>query len=383
MAEKVAVVGAGFTSLRALSPDVSFREMIFEAATRAYEDAGIAPRDIDSVVALGEDFREGTCISDEYVPDQLGAVQKPIQTVTGDGLQGLGVAVMLLQTGAFEVVVLEGHSKASNIRHPAHVEAMALDPGFVRPHKWHPNFVAGLEMRRFLEDSGNTAAQAARVAVKNRRNALCNPIAAYPANLSVEQVLASRPLAEPLRDLETAAPADGAFVFVIARESALKRLRGQPVFVDGIAWSSDTSNLFNRSWGEATYARQAAERAYASAGVGNPREDFNFAEVDDSFAYKELQHLEALGLAPKGQSGRLLEQGMFERGGKLPVNVSGGSLGCGHLHDASALRSLLEVVLQLRGHAGERQVAGARRGLVSSWRSIPTATGAVAVLSRR
>ncbi len=383
MTEKVAVVGAGFTSLRAMSPDMSFREMVFDAAVRAYEDAGITPRDIDSVVALGEDFREGTCISDEYVPDQLGAVQKPVQTVSGDGLQGLGVAAMLLNTGACEIVVLEGHSKASNIRHPAHVEAMALDPGFVRPHGWHPVFVAGLEMRRFLHESGNTAAQAARVVAKNRRNALRNPIAAYPAKVSFEQVLESRPLAEPLRELDCAAPADGAFVFVIARESAFKRLRGQPVFLDGISWISDTCNLFTRGWGEASYTRQAAERAYAMAGVSSPSRDLNFAEVDDSFAYKELQHIEALGLAPKGQGGTMLEQGAFDAGGKLPVNVSGGSLGCGHLHDASSLRGLLEAVLQLRGHAGERQVANARRGLVCSWRSIPTATGAVAVLSRR
>lgn len=383
MSERVAIVGAGFTPLRAVSPEVSYRELIFEAAVRAYEDAGIQPQQIDSVVTLAEDYREGTCIADEYTPDQLGVVHKPVQTVTGDGVQGLATAWMLLGTGTCDLVLLEGHSKASNILHPAHVEAMALDPTYVRPHAWHPDFVAGLEMRRFLHESGNTAAQVARVVVKNRRHALRNPIAAYPGRLSVEQVLSARALAEPLTELEAAPTADGAFVFVLAREAALGRCTGPPVFLDGIAWFSDTCNLPTREWGRARYAEQAARRAYEMAGVNDPPKDVDFAEIEDVYAYKELQHLEALGLAGRGESGRLSEQGVFDASGRLPVNVSGGSLGCGYLHDASALRAVWEAVLQLRGQAGPRQIPNARRGAVCSWRGVPTGTGGVAVLSRR
>jgi acetyl-CoA C-acetyltransferase len=131
--------------------------------------------------------------------------------------------------------------------------------------------------------------------------------------------------------------------------------------------------------------------AYRMAGITNPASQIDFAEVDDTFSYKELQHLEALGLARPGESGRLLEEGAFstERGFNpghsgpgLPVNVSGGHLGCGYTHDMSGLRSVLEVVLQLRGEAGERQLSGVKVGLAQSWRGIPTATGAVAVLRR-
>lgn len=383
MNERVAIVGAGFTPLRAVSPHASFRELIFEAAVRAYEDAGATPKDVDSFVTVAEDYQDGTCIMDEYTPDQIGAVLRPVQTVSGDGIEGLGVAWMLVRTGQFPVVLLEGHSKASNVRHPAHIEAMALDPSFVRPHAWHPAFVAGMEMRRYLHDSGTTEAQVARVAAKNRGNALKNPIAAYPARISPEQVLASRPIADPLRELNTSPSADGAFVLILAAESALGRFRGQPVFVDGVAWICDTCNLHTRDWGRAAYAEAAARQAYAEAGIKDPRNDVAFAEVDDTHAYKELQHLEALGLAERGMAGKLLEQGTFDPGGKLPVNVSGGSLGCGNLFEANPLRGLYEAVLQLRGHAGARQVAGAKRGLVSSWRGAPTATGGVAVLSGR
>jgi acetyl-CoA C-acetyltransferase len=163
----------------------------------------------------------------------------------------------------------------------------------------------------------------------------------------------------------------------------MKRCKGKPVELEGIGWSSDTCNVHTRDWGKAAYATQAADRAYALANIKKPAEKIDFAEVDDAYSYKELQHLEALGLAPEGQAAKLLEKGTFEPDGELPVNISGGSLGCGSLHDASPFRGLLEAVLQLRGQAVERQLAKAKRGLVCSWRGVPTATGGVAILSGR
>ena len=115
--------------------------------------------------------------------------------------------------------------------------------------------------------------------------------------------------------------ADGAIVLVLAREDALSRVRGQPVFIKGIGWSQHSPNLEEREWHRAVYAELAAQRAYEMAGITDPAAQIDLAEVDDTFAYKELQHIEALRLAPQGESGRLLEQGV------LPVNVSGGHLG--------------------------------------------------------
>ncbi len=380
MFERIAIVGAGYTAFRSVSPEVSFREMVYEAAVKAYADAGIGPGDVGTFVSITEDYNEGTAIADEYVPDQLGAVLKPVHTVTSDGITGLASLVMQLETEQFDVAVIEGHSKASNIDYPAHIEAFALDPIYTRPLGLHPRFVAGLEMRSFLEETGNTEEQAAAVVVKNRMAALSNPLAAYPARITVEDVMASPPDAEPLKRGETASLADGAIVLVLARESKLSRLKGSPVFIKGIGWSQDTPNIADRDFHRAAYAEQAAERAYRMADIRNPASEVDFAEVDDTFSYKELQHLESLGLAPFGESGQMLARGAFDASGALPVNVSGGNLGCGSAHDASGLRSVLEVVLQLRGKAGERQLPGVKTGLAQSWRGIPTATGGVAVL---
>ena len=376
MPQRVAIVGVGYTHFRPESPEVSYREMIFEAATNAYADAGIRPADVDTFLSLSEDYLEGTAIADEYVPDQLGAVLKPVHTIAGDGITGIASATMQLKTGQFDIAVVEGRSKASNILYPAHIEAFALDPVYVRPLGLHPSFVAGLEMRAFLENTGRTERQVALVVCKNRKNAMKNPMAAYPAELSPDDVLGSAPVAAPLKEAEVAAYADGAIVLVLAREDALSRVPRQPVFIKGIGWGQHSPNLEEREWHRAIYAELAAHRAYEMAGITDPAAQIDLAEVDDTFAYKELQHLEALRLAPAGESGRLLEESA------LPVNVSGGHLGCGYGYDLSGLRSVLEAVLQLRGEAGERQVKDARVGVAQSWRGIPTASGGVVVLER-
>jgi acetyl-CoA C-acetyltransferase len=380
MQERIAIVGVGYTPLRPITPEVSFRELIFEAAVKAYADAGIRPRDVSTFVSVTEDYIEGTAIADEYVPDQLGAVLKPVHTITSDGITGLASVVMQLETQQLDIAVIEGHSKASNVVHPAHIEAFALDPIYARPLGFHPRYVAGLEMRAFLAETGNTQEQAALVVEKNRGNALRNPLAAYPAFLTAEDVLCSPPEAEPLKRGDIASYADGAIVMVLARESLLPRLDGQSVFINGIGWSQDTPNIEERELHRAVYAEKAAKMAYRMAGISNPSAQIDFAEVDDTFSYKELQHLEAVGLARPGESGRRLQEGAFSRDGELPVNVSGGHLGCGYTYDMSGLRSVLEVVLQLRGTAGERQLPDVKVGLAQSWRGIPTATGGVVVL---
>ncbi|HXF83345.1 MAG TPA: acetyl-CoA acetyltransferase, partial [bacterium] len=363
MSDRVAIVGIGFTPPRVLSPDQSYREMVFTAAARAYADAGISHREIDSFVSVAEDFHEGTSITDEYTPDQLGAVLRPVQTIAGDGIQGLATAFALIRSGIADLVAVESHCKTSNILRHTEVLEMALDPLYERPLRLNPHYIAGLEMARFLQDSDTTEAAVAEVVVKNRRNALSNPAAAFPAPLRTDDVLASAPVSEPLRALEVAPYADGAVVIVLGSEEAARRAP-RPVWVRGIGWISDSPYLASRAWGEAVYARLAAEMAYRMAGIARPADEIRFAEVDDTYAYKELQHLEAAGLAARGQAGRMTLAGETARGGSLPVNPSGGSLGMGYCFDASALYRTAEAVRQLRGEAGRHQVRGATTGLV-------------------
>ena len=378
---RIGIVGVGYSGFDSMTPGLSTRELMFEAASRAYEDAGIDPRkDVQSFICCTEDFWEGISITDEYMPDQLGAVLRPLCTVSSDGLVGLATACMHIASGLADVAVVESHSKASDVLNPSEIMSFALDPAYTRHVEADPRFVAGLEMARYLKDSGAKREYCAEVAVKNKRNALSNPRSVHGARLTNDEVLGSQPVATPLTDMEASKTIEGSIVFVLANAQKAKKLGNHTVWINGIGWNSDTPWIEDRNLSRATYAEQAASQAYKMANVRNPASYFDLAEVDDTYSYKELQHLEALKLAPRGKAGRMTSSGVFDKNGRLPVNVSGGSLGVGHLLEATGLHRVLEAVMQLRGDAGRMQVPKARKALVQSWRGIPTATGAVAVL---
>ncbi len=304
-------------------------------------------RDVDSFVACSEDFLEGTSIFDEYVPDQLGAVQRPVQTVASDGLFAIATAVMLIRSGIARTVAVEAHSKASDVVSHGRIERFALDPVLNRPLGVPALAVAGLEMRRYLHESGRSADDCAEVAQRNRQHAAMNPRAAYA------EIADPTPLFDPLTSEQAAKSTDGCVVTVLSAED---RGRHAAVWVDGVGWSQDAPSLESRSWGEPVAARRAGEMAYRQAEI-EPG-DVDLAEVDDTFAYKQLQHLDALGLDGLGPS---------------RVNRSGGALGEGYLHEANGLARFLGCVEQLRAGKG-------RVGVVQSWRGVPSSSAAAAVL---
>ena len=330
---------------------------------------------------MAEDFNEGTSIFDEYVPDQIGGALKPVHTISGDGIHGLIAAYMQVLTGAMDIVMVEAHSKASNILTLNHVIAYAIEPIYDRPLGANPYFIAGLEMNRYLYSTGTTEEQCASVVVKNRGNGFLNASAGYGASLDLDTVLCSEIIAYPLKKLEISSHADGAIVIVLASGDVARQLTEFPVWIRGVAWCNETISLGTRDWDGATYARRSAEMAYRTAGIRSPWQEIDFAEVDDTFAFKELQHMEALGLCRPGEAGYLVEEGATELGGEFPINPSGGSLGVGHLLDASGLARVLEVALQLRGEAGQRQLEDVETGLAFGWRGIPTTSGAAVILS--
>ena len=382
MKKEVAIVGVGCVGFQPVTPELSYKEIMFEAAVRAYEDAGVNPRrDIDAFITCAEDYWEGFSIFDEFVPDQLGAVLKNLFTVSADGLFGLATGYMLIKTGHFDVVAVEAHSKASDILTYEGIVNFAFDPILNRPLGGHPYYVAGMEMMRYLCETGTSPEECAQVVVKNKRNALANPHACYGAKLTVEDVLNSEVQFYPLKKLEISPISDGCVVFVMASKDAAEKLTDKPVWVGGVGWCTETPCLETRDWGRAVHTELAAKMAYKMAGINNPVKEIDFAEVCDMFAYKELMHMEALGLCRRGEAGQLVKEGVTERDGEMPVNPSGGMLGMGYALEASGLQRLLEAVLQLRGQAGKRQIEDIETCVVQTWRGIPTATSAVAVLS--
>ncbi len=376
---EVALIGAGASKFDSITSGVSYKELMYEAAVKAYSDAGIDARDdIGSFICCVEDFWDGNSITDEYMPDQIGAKLRPLVTVSGDGLLGIAHAYMHILAGVSDLVAVESHSKLSDVVSKDLIESLGFDPTFGRQSGVTPNFLAGIEMRRYLEESRNSLEECASVVVKNSSNALLNDRAVYGAKISQDQVMQSEDVATPLKELEISRPADGSVVLVLASAKKARKLCDHPIWLRGISWHSETSYLEDMNFGRADYAYLSSKKAYQMANISKPSQ-VDFVEIDDTFAYKELQHIEALGIA--GRAGRFVSSGRADLDGTLPVNPSGGSLGIGRFNEATGLVKVYESVLQLRGQAGRIQLSNAKKCIVQSWRGIPTQSGVTAVLS--
>jgi acetyl-CoA C-acetyltransferase len=350
MESRVGIVGIGWAGFSPTTDGISYKELMFEAARRAYADAGVDPRtEVDSFVAASEDLQEGTSIFDEYVPDQLGAVQRPVHTVAGDGLHALATGVMLIRSGIAKTVAVEAHSKASDVRTQGRIDRFAMDPVLNRPLGLSALALAGLEMRRYLHESGRSVDECLETARRNRAHAAENARASY------SRADGDEPVFDPLTSSQIARPVDGGIVMVLAGDGRTNR---NTVWVDGVGWGNDSPTVESRDWGRPGYVAAAANAAFERAGIS--ADDVDLAEVDDTFAYKQLQHLEAMGLS------RLAAD---------QVNLSGGALGEGYLHEATGLARALACVELLRATEGKTAVA-------QSWRGVPSTSAAVAVMSR-
>jgi acetyl-CoA C-acetyltransferase len=209
---------------------------------------------------------------------------------------------------------------------------------------------------------GITAEQCAQVAVKNLRNGKRNPYAHRGMDVTVEQVMSSRMLANPIKELDAYPVTDGACALILATEEKAKKWGRTPVWISGIASRLDSFYLGDRDLAEVVSLELAAKKAYRMAGITNPREEIDLVELSDYYSYQELLWLEGMGFCQRGGGGKMIEQEMTAMGGDLPVNPSGGILSGNPVTVAGAVR-VAEAALQLLGQAGQRQVEGAKRAL--------------------
>ena len=352
MEPDVHVVGAGWSGFAPTTPEVSYKELMFEAASAAYEDAGLDPRrDIDSFVCCSEDLDEGTSIFDEYVPDQLGAVQRPVQTVASDGLFGLATATMLIRSGVASVVAVEAHSKASNVVSQGRIDRFAMDPMLTRPLDMPAMALAGLEMRLLLDELGPDGTGACdEIVGRNRAHAEGSPRGSAAARSVAEEAWF-----DPLTATHVAPSADGCVVLVLAGAG---HAGPGGVVVDAVDWRQDAPSVESRRWGWVSASlERAVDRAFERSSVGP--EDIDVLEVDDRYAHRQLA----------------TERLLATRGCRLDddrIQPSGGALGEGYLHEAHGLARALGCVEAIR--AGE-----ARTALASVTREVPSTASCVAV----
>ena len=360
----VAVIGVGIHQFGRF--DKSYQELGREAAVMALKDAGIAWKDIQ--VGISASMNLPPTVSSRIFTS-MGMTSSPmfdVECASASGIVPLWLGYHLIASGAKDsILVLGVEQMPRGFMDPRTIyQDWQIKMGIaVNPMYW------ALWAQRHMAEYGTTEKQLALVSVKNHKNGALNPYAMYQKEMSLEEVMNSPLVCDPLRLFELCAPNEGAAAAVLCSEEVARRYTSDPVILAGV---SLRSTLYPQTRGP-SYSipselknpwptTMAAQEAYKLAGIGP--EDLDLAEVQDTDAFSEIRYTEELGLCPEGEGGRFVEEGHSWLGGKLPLNVSGGLLSKGEPMGASAVAMLVELVWQLRGQAGARQVEGARTGLL-------------------
>ncbi|WP_433598305.1 thiolase family protein [Nocardia sp. CA-135953] len=363
MVTGVHVAGIGMTPFGKF-PQRGLEDLGLAAVLAAVDDAGLHQREIQAVYA--GHARTGRLLGRENGVGQLVMAAAGVRgiPVTGvgnfcaSGSTAFREAVLAVMTGLYDVVLALGVEKLS-----------------VRPEKGKPLTSDGMEFegefgftppaffalvaKSYLAEIGADAADLAHVAVKNRAHAQHNPYAQYRDPISAEEVLTSRMIADPLTLLSCCPTGDGAAAALVVSDRVAARLDRKTVRVGATALLSGCGDP--TATGHFEVDTRAARVAYEQAGIGP--EDIDVAEVHDAFTVTEVIHYEDLLLCPPGEGVKYLLDGRTSLGGQIPVSTSGGLMSKGHPLGATGIAQVHEIVTQLRGEAGPRQVAGASTGL--------------------
>lgn len=369
----VAVIGVGCTNFGEWW-DRSFRNLFVEAGVMAIEDANLAGEQIDAMYV--GNMSAGRFIEQEHIgaliADYSGLATENIpstrvEAACASGGLAFREAVIAVASGMANIAVAAGVEKMTDVDTSLSTDALAA----AADREWEgavgatfPGLYAMIATD-YMHRYPLTREQLAQVAIKNHYNGARNPIAQFQKEITLDTVLNSTMVADPLRLFDCSPITDGAAAVVVAPLEMAKKFTDTPIKVLATAQASDTIALHDRrdiSTLDATVA--AGNRAFKMAGL--ERKDIDFVEVHDCFTIAEICAIEDLGFCKKGEAGRLTAEGYTALDGNLPVNTSGGLKACGHPVGATGIKQIYEAVLQLRGEAGKRQVAGAEIGMTQN-----------------
>jgi len=363
---RVGVIGVGVT--RFGKHDRGSAELFAEAAAEALADAELHPTAIQAIyfgnVVGGPAERQlhmgpqaASILGIPWVPTTR------FETACATSHAAFRHAVMEVASGVSDVVLVGGGERVLNIPTETATElfAYASDAAFEQPAGLTFPGVFALIARAHMAKYGTTEEQMAHVAVKNHRHGALNPKAQFRKEITLEQVLASPKIADPLKLYDCCPFTDGGAAVILAAEERARRSR-RPVWALASAAASDAMCLHDKKdLARALATERAAQAAYRQAGLGP--EAVDVVELHDCFTIAEIVATEGLGLFEPGTGGIAAEKGWTSLGGKVPVNPSGGLKAKGHPIGATGAAQIAEIVTQIRGEAGPRQVEGARVGL--------------------
>jgi acetyl-CoA C-acetyltransferase len=362
MANLCGVIGIGQTKYDAKRIDVSMPGLVREAALRALDDAGLTFADIDAVViGKAPDTFEGVMLPENYLADAIGAIGKPLLRVHTAGSVGgstANVAMSLVHAGIHDRVLTIGWEKQSESNA---MWGLSLSPPFsVAVVAGAGGYFAPL-IHAYIARSGAPEDTGIRTALKDRLNALKNPLAHLQIpDIDFDKIANSPMLWDPIRYLESCPSSDGACAMVIASEKLAERAPTPPAWVHATAMRSEPNQFPGRDAVNPAAGRKAAADLYKQGRISNPRKEIDCAEIYVPFSWFEAMWMENLGFAPEGEGWKMVYEGATALDGDMPINMSGGVLSSNAI-GASGMIRYAEAAMQIRGQAGQHQVDGARK----------------------
>ena len=367
----VAVIGIGKTAFGAF-PDRDLRSLAVEAGQKAMADANVSPSKIEAFYLgnfAGPSFVGQNHLA-PYIAGAMGVNGVPatrFEAACASSGSAFFHAVSAVGAGLYDLVLVGGVEKMTSQATPKVTEILAGAGDMAGEGRAGATFPALFAMiaRRHMHQYGTTREMLASVAVKNHANGAKNPQAHMRKVITMEQALAGKPISEPLTVYDCSLISDGAAAVVIAPLERAAEFTGKPVRILGIAQTSDQVALDQKDDITAFKAvREAGQKAYKMAGVGP--QDIQFAEMHDCFTIAEIIACEDLGFVKKGEGGRYALEGCTALAGPRPVNTSGGLKAKGHPVGATGVGQICDLTMQIRGEAGERQIARHDVGLAQN-----------------
>lgn len=371
--DKIAIIGAGCTKFGE-NFNMSYGDMVFEAAKEAFEDAGVEGKDIDAAW-LGTAFPDAGVYkgrSGMDLAEPLGMFDIPITRVSnycatgGDAFRN---GCNSLLSGESDLVLALGAEKLRDRTPQDSIVRMMVDTG-------HPIYQKGFTAAgtfavvgtRYMHVYGDITEQLAKISVKNHYHGSLNPKAHYQKPITLETALKSPMVAYPVNLMGSCPTTDGSAAVVLTRAEDARKYTDDYVLLKGYSLSISTGwdlPFYDPDYDFLGYraTQVAGQNAYKQAGIENPLKELDLAEMHDCFNVVEFITYEDLGLCEKGKASELIDNEVTTLGGVLPVNVSGGLLSCGHPVGATGVRMLYELTKQLQGKAEKKQVENARLGL--------------------
>jgi acetyl-CoA C-acetyltransferase len=368
---EVCVIGLGMNKWGELW-DKSLRDIFVEAALEAIDDAGVDRIDSMYIGCMSS----GLFIHQEHLgsllADYLGVNPIPctrVESACASGGAAVRAGFIEVASGISDIVLAGGVEKMTDVSVDGATFALATaaDQEYeVYQGVTFPGLYA-MMARAHMEKYGTTREQLAQVAVKNHKHGFLNPLAQFPMQITVEQVINSVMVADPLTVLDCSPITDGAAAIILCSPEKAKELglKKPLVKIIGSGQATDTIALHSRD--DLTFLKATQKAGEVAFKMANKKpSDIHLAEVHDCFTIAELIVLESLGLVEKGEAGKATENGMTTIGGKIPINTSGGLKSKGHPVGATGVAQIVEITKQLRGEVGKRQVKNAKVGLAQN-----------------